>query len=160
MRGSYAKLFDERRFVFENVQESESIFMKNDVILNKISIIERCVKRVREEYDYNPENLKNFTKQDSIILNLQRACEASIDLAMHIIAEMKLGLPKSSQDAFTLLETADILPSSLVQKMKAMVGFRNIAVLDYQEMNLVILQKIVEDHLIDFMEYTKTILLN
>src|SRR4051794_20376663 len=87
-------------------------FMKNELILNKISIIERCVKRVREEYDHNPENLKNFTKQDSIILNLQRASEASIDLAMHIIAEMKLGLPQSSQDAFTLLETADILPSS------------------------------------------------
>ena len=35
--------------------------------------------------------------------------------------------------------------------MKVMVGFRNIAVHDYQEMNLVILQKIVEDHLKDFM---------
>jgi uncharacterized protein YutE (UPF0331/DUF86 family) len=133
--------------------------MKNDVILNKISIIERCVKRVRDEYDNNPENLKNYTKQDSIILNLQRACEASIDLAMHIVAERKLGLPQSSREAFTLLETADILPSSLSQKMKAMVGFRNIAVHDYQEINLVILQKIVENHLLDFMEFTKTILL-
>lgn len=133
--------------------------MKNDVILNKISIIERCVKRVRDEYDNNPENLKNYTKQDSIILNLQRTCEASIDLAMHIVAERKLGLPQSSREAFTLLETADILPSSLSQKMKAMVGFRNIAVHDYQEINLVILQKIVEKHLLDFMEFTKTILL-
>lgn len=133
--------------------------MKNDIILNKISIIERCVKRVRDEYDNNPENLKNFTKQDSIVLNLQRACEASIDLAMHIVAEKKLGLPQSSREAFTLLETADILPSSLGQKMKAMVGFRNIAVHDYQEINLVILQKIVENHLLDFMEFTKTILL-
>jgi hypothetical protein len=44
--------------------------MNNDVIINKISIIERCVKGVREEYDNNPENLKNYTKQDSIILNL------------------------------------------------------------------------------------------
>jgi hypothetical protein len=44
--------------------------MRNDVILNKISIIERCVKRVREEYNHNPENLKNYTKQDSITLNL------------------------------------------------------------------------------------------
>ncbi|KKI92786.1 hypothetical protein WQ54_07885 [Bacillus sp. SA1-12] len=133
--------------------------MKNDVILNKISIIERCVKRVHEEYDNNPENLKNFTKQDSIVLNLQRACEASIDLAMHIVAEKKLGLPQSSREAFTLLETADILSSSLATKMKNMVGFRNIAVHDYQEINIVILQKIVEVHLIDFMEYTKTILL-
>jgi uncharacterized protein YutE (UPF0331/DUF86 family) len=78
---------------------------------------------------------------------------------MHIVAEKKLGLPQSSREAFTLLETADLLPSTLAQKMKAMVGFRNIAVHDYQEINLVILQKIVEVHLLDFMEYTKTILL-
>lgn len=44
--------------------------MKNDVIQNKINVIERCVKRVREEYDNNPESLQNITKQDSIILNL------------------------------------------------------------------------------------------
>lgn len=133
--------------------------MKNEVILNKISVIERCVKRVREEYDDNPENLKNITKQDSIILNLQRACEASIDLAMHIIAEKKIGLPQNSLDAFTLLETAYILPSSIVQKMKFLVGFRNSAVYEFQETNLSTLQKLVEEHLIDFMEYTRTLLL-
>lgn len=132
--------------------------MKNDVILNKVSIIERCIIRVRDEYENNPENLKNYTKQDSIILNLQRACEASIDLAMHIVAEKKLGLPQSSREAFTLLESAGFIPSSLSQKMKAMVGFRNIAVHDYQEINLVILQKIVENHLLDFTDYTKSIL--
>ena len=134
--------------------------MKNDVILNKVSIIERCVKRVKEEYNDDPINLNNFTKQDSIILNLQWACEASIDLAMHLVAEKKLGLPQNSRDAFTFLVDADVIPSSLGQKMKAMVGFRNIAVHDYQEVNLIILQKILEDHLIDFMEYTKTILMH
>ena len=132
--------------------------MKNDVILNKISIIERCVHRIREEYADQPANLNNFTKQDSIILNLQRACEASIDLAMHIVAEKKLGLPQNSRDAFTFLEKEEVISSPLSQKMKAMVGFRNIAVHDYQEVNLVILQKILEDHLVDFMEYTKTVL--
>lgn len=134
-------------------------YMKNDVILNKISIIERCIKRIHEEYANNPEHLKNFTKQDSIILNLQRACEASIDLAMHIVAEKKLGLPQTSRDAFTLLETEGIIPSSLSKKMQAMVGFRNIAVHDYQEINLLILQKIIENHLVDFMQFTKTILI-
>lgn len=133
--------------------------MKNDVILNKISIIERCIKRIHEEYADNPKNLKNYTKQDSIVLNLQRACEACIDLAMHIVAEKKLGLPQSSRDAFTILEEEGIIPPSLSQKMKAMVGFRNIAVRDYQELNLAILQKILEKHLVDFMQFTKTILL-
>ncbi len=133
--------------------------MKNDVILNKIHIIERCIRRIHEEYGNNPDHLKNFTKQDSIVLNLQRACEASIDLAMHIIAEKKLGLPQNSRDAFTLLEQDNIIPSSLSNKMKAMVGFRNIAVHDYQEINLEILQKILENHLVDFHHFTKTILL-
>ncbi|WP_223701836.1 HepT-like ribonuclease domain-containing protein [Sutcliffiella deserti] len=48
---------------------------------------------------------------------------------------------------------------SLTQKMNAMVGFRNIAIHDYQEINLVILQKTVEDYIMGFNEYTKTILL-
>lgn len=134
--------------------------MKNDVILNKVSIIERCIKRIHEEYKNTPANLKNFTKQDSIVLNLQRACEASIDLAMHIVAERKLGLPQNSRDSFTLLESEGIIPSSLSKKMKAMVGFRNIAVHDYQEINLEILQKILDKHLVDFMQYTKTIILH
>ena len=43
--------------------------------------------------------------------------------------------------------------------MQAMVGFRNIAVHDYQEINLLILQKIIENHLVDFMQFTKTILI-
>ncbi|MBW7652325.1 DUF86 domain-containing protein [Anoxybacillus sp. ST4] len=129
----------------------------NDVILNKVSVIERCLKRIQEEYENNPKHLENYTKQDSIVLNLQRACEASIDLAMHIVAQKKLGLPQTSRDAFTLLEQHGIISPSLSQKMKAMVGFRNIAVHDYQELNLTILQKILDSHLTDFTEFTKAI---
>ncbi|MBB6175704.1 uncharacterized protein YutE (UPF0331/DUF86 family) [Anoxybacillus tengchongensis] len=132
--------------------------MTNDVILNKVSFIERCIRRIHEEYENNPKHLENYTKQDSIVLNLQRACEASIDLAMHIVAQKKLGLPQTSRDAFTLLEQHGIISSSLSQKMKAMVGFRNIAVHDYQELNLTILQKILDNHLTDFTEFTKAII--
>lgn len=48
-------------------------------------------QRAREVHDHNPANLSDVTKQDSIILNIQRACEACIDLAMHIVSERKLG---------------------------------------------------------------------
>ncbi|AWI12366.1 hypothetical protein B4064_1947 [Caldibacillus thermoamylovorans] len=132
--------------------------MESDVVLNKIHIIERCLNRIHEEYANNPENLVNFTKQDSIILNLQRACEASIDLAMHVVSEKKLGLPQTSRDAFLLLETEGIIPVSLSKRMQRMVGFKNIAVHDYQEINLSILQKIIENHLDDFLQFTKAII--
>lgn len=132
--------------------------MSNDVILNKISVIERCIKRINEEYDNNPRNLQNYTKQDSIILNIQRACEASIDIAMHIVAEKKLGIPQTSRDAFELLCQNHIITEPVMRKMKAMVGFRNIAVHDYQTINLQIVQMIVEKHLDDFREYVKQVL--
>ncbi|MEE3955961.1 type VII toxin-antitoxin system HepT family RNase toxin [Peribacillus frigoritolerans] len=132
--------------------------MKNDVILNKISVIERCMNRVREVYANDAGSLKDFTKQDSIILNIQRACEASIDLAMHIVAEQKFGLPQTSRDAFDMLHKALIIDENTAKRLKAMVGFRNIAVHDYQTVNIDILQQIVENHLGDFTDYTKQIL--
>lgn len=119
--------------------------MKNEVILNKISTIERCIKRIQDVYGNAPENLEDYTKQDSIILNIQRACEASIDLAMHIVAGKKLGLPQSSREAFDLLVDADLLSKELASKLKAMVGFRNIAVHDYQSVNLDIVRQIIEN---------------
>ena len=132
--------------------------MKNDVVLNKISVIERCKKRVLDVYDQKPENLKAYTKQDSIILNIQRACEACIDLAMHIVAQERLGLPQTSRDAFDILESSSIIDEEIAKRLKAMVGFRNIAVHDYQTINLTILEQIVEKHLEDFTDFTEQIL--
>lgn len=80
-------------------------------------------------------------------------------MAKHIIAAKKLGLPQNSLDAFSILEKEGILQPSLSLKMKAMVDFRNSAVHDYQISNLEILVKILDDHLVDFFEYTKTILM-
>lgn len=131
--------------------------MVNDVILNKIASIERCVKRINEVYDSNPLNLNDYTKQDSIILNIQRACECSIDLAMHIVSEKKLGIPQNSRDAFEVLEANNIIDKSLSNKLKPMVGFRNIAVHDYQDVNMKVVQTIIEKHLMDFEEYTSAI---
>ena len=74
--------------------------MVDDVIYNKIETIERCIERVKEVYGGNFENLKDYTKQDSIILNIQRACEASIDLAMHIVSEKKTWNTSKQQGRF------------------------------------------------------------
>jgi hypothetical protein len=57
--------------------------MVDDVILNKAASIEQCLQRIEEEYADNEQNLVgNQTKQDAIVLNLQRACETTIDLTM------------------------------------------------------------------------------
>lgn len=130
----------------------------NDIILNKITTIERCVKRVEEVYENNPENLSNITRQDSIILNIQRACEASIDLAMHLVSKHKLGLPKTSRDAFEILRSKGMIKERLAITLMNMVGFRNIAVHDYRSLDIDILKSIIEKHVGDFLIFTKVIL--
>lgn len=133
-------------------------FMGNDIILNKIEIIERCLERIKEVYDDNPNNLKNFTLQDSMVLNLQRGIEAAIDIAMNIVSENKLGIPQSSRDAFELLQENGLISEELMHNMNNMIGFRNIAVHNYQKLDIEILQNIIEIHLSDFNEFIEVII--
>lgn len=130
----------------------------NDIILNKVETMERCVNRIEEVYENKPENLADFTKQDSIILNIQRACEASIDLAMHLVSERKLGIPKTSREPFKMLRDEGILEESLATTLMNMVGFRNIAVHAYQDLDINIVQSILEHHVGDFLIFTKVLL--
>ena len=75
--------------------------MENElVIFNKYTIIENCIKRINSVYDGKLETLKDFNKQDVIVLNLQRACQAVIDIAMHIISVRNLGAPQSGKGAW------------------------------------------------------------
>lgn len=125
----------------------------DDININKAAIIRRCLSRVQEEYRDDPRRLDDFTIQDSIILNLLRACEASIDLAMHRIAAERLGIPQTSRDAFDILANHGHITSPTAISMKNMVGFRNIAVHDYQRIQLDIIQAILTSHLGDFSNY-------
>jgi uncharacterized protein YutE (UPF0331/DUF86 family) len=132
--------------------------MGDDIVYNKCSIIERCIQRIHEEYGNNPQSLESYTKQDSIILNIQRGCEAAIDLAMHIIAENKWGIPQSSREAFDILREENCLDESLTKSLKSMVGFRNIAVHNYQSLNLKIVRHIIEKNLDDLKEFSKIVI--
>jgi uncharacterized protein YutE (UPF0331/DUF86 family) len=128
----------------------------DDIVLNKVASIERCLSRITEEYENNPANLEqDLTRQDSIILNIQRACEASIDLAMHLVRKFALGIPQDSRQAFDLLVQAGKLDPSLADALKRMVGFRNIAVHDYQKLNLEIVRAIVERNLGDLRGFAR-----
>lgn len=124
--------------------------MVDDVVLNKAAIIERCILRVEDEYGGDSAALRgDLTRQDSIVLNLQRAAEASIDLALHLVRVRRLGLPQRSRDAFDLLVEGEVIPADLGDRLIGMVGFRNIAVHDYQKLNLDIVESIVVDRLDD-----------
>lgn len=131
----------------------------NDIALNKKESIERCIKQVRTYYSM-PSGLsfeEDYMKQDSIAINLQRACEQCIDLANHTIKARKLGLPKDSKESFSLLAMAGLIPGDLARKLEGMVGFRNILVHQYQRMEIDLMVKVIEHHLDDLVDFTNLI---
>ena len=125
----------------------------DDILLAKATIIERYLHRIDTEYQDDPERLENFTHQDAIVLNLQRSCQAAIDMAMHIVARDHLGVPAASAEAFDLLANAECIDAGLAKRMRGMVGFRNIAVHEYQKLDLAILQAVIEHGGDDFIAF-------
>lgn len=128
----------------------------DSVSLNKAAIIERALRRMQEEYQANPA-LDNYTHIDALTLNVERACQAAIDLAMHLVASRHLGMPQSSADAFTLLHKAGLIGEDLCRAMIAMTGFRNIAIHEYQQMDLSILHQIAQSRWTSLVDYCKAL---
>jgi uncharacterized protein YutE (UPF0331/DUF86 family) len=133
--------------------------MADDVLINKAASIERCVFRAREEYARDPATFaSDFTRQDAAILNIQRACEAALDMGQHLIRREKLGVPQSARDVFALLAQGGWIDALLADKLKRMVGFRNIAVHNYQALQLPITVSIITAHLDEFLQYSHAVL--
>ncbi|MTW01170.1 DUF86 domain-containing protein [Duganella ginsengisoli] len=133
--------------------------MSDDIIIDKVATIERRVARAREEYAKDPATFAiDQTRQDAAILNIQRACDAALDVGQHLVRRDKLGVPQSSRDVFTLLAAGGWIATPLAEVLKRMVGYRNIAVHDYQALQLPITMAIIETHLDDFLMFCRAIL--
>ena len=133
--------------------------MPDDVLINKAATVERCVARAREEYDRDPTTFAtDFTRQDAAVLNVQRACEAVLDMGQHLVRRQGLGVPQSARDVFELLAQGGWIAPELAVALKRMVAFRNIAVHDYQALLLPILVNVITGHLDEFLDFTQVIL--
>lgn len=131
----------------------------NDIVMNKIQSIQRCIERAREEYQTDPAGFDtDFTRQDAAILNVIRACEQAIDLANHVVRSRKMGIPTSSAECFELLERKHAINRRLSEELKKMVHFRNVVIHDYQRVNLRIVKAVILEGLDDLVLFGDRIL--
>ncbi len=119
-----------------------------DTLIQKIQSSQRCIRRAREIYTKHQDDFANdFDAQDAAVLNLIRLCELCIDIGNFIIRRDKLGIPATSAAAFDLLHQAGRIDAETAKPMKAMVGFRNVAVHQYRDLDYDILIAIIENDL-------------
>jgi uncharacterized protein YutE (UPF0331/DUF86 family) len=127
----------------------------NDIILSKKVSIERCLKQIDRYYrlETGLPFIKDQLRLDAVAMNLQRAAELTIDIANHLVKIRKLGLPRDSRESFTLLAQAGMIDEVMLRKLQGMVGFRNILVHEYQELDMAILIDVIQYRAQDLLEF-------
>ena len=126
----------------------------NDIVINKIQGIQRCVRRAREEYQADPDSFAtNCTRQDAALLNVLRACETAIDMANHVIRAHRLGIPVSSADSFRLLRSERTIDTRLTERMEKMVGFRNTIIHQYTQVDIRIVEAVIVSELDELLAF-------
>lgn len=124
----------------------------------KIASLVRCVERAREEKTEAGDDFRtDFTRQDAAILNVLRACEAAVDLANMLIRKRRLGLPSDMRSSFALLEQGSLITPELSERLQSMIGFRNIAVHEYRELDFAIVESVIAGDLDDLLAFAEEI---
>lgn len=131
----------------------------NEVLAQKVTSLQRCIARAREARDEaGAEFRTSYNLQDAAVLNIIRACDTAIDLANMLIRRRRLGIPGESRESFAILSREKVIPAPLGDRLQRMVGFRNIAVHQYRDLDLDIVEAVIASHLDDLLEFARAML--
>lgn len=126
------------------------------VLLHKAKVIERCVGRAKQVHQEAQGHFStNYDKQDAAVLNLQRACEAALDMAQRVISLQNWGIAETSKDLFAVLQRKNVIEKAMATTLINMVGFRNLAVHDYEELNYDIVESIITKDCNDLLSFSE-----
>lgn len=134
--------------------------MDRSIVDQKIESLRRCLERVSTKLPPTVQALQNDPDaQDIVSLNLTRAVQLCIDLAAHWLSDQgQYPAPKTMGQTFDVLAEAGLIEPELAHRMKKAVGFRNVMVHSYDEIDWAIVHAIGHNHLDDFKAYARAIL--
>jgi uncharacterized protein YutE (UPF0331/DUF86 family) len=71
-----------------------------------------------------------------------------------IVRLLDLGVPSSTRDGFDRLVKAGVIHQSLADRLMRMTAFRNLAVHQYQKLDLAIVRAVIEKSVDDLLEFS------
>ncbi len=132
--------------------------MDREMIAEKLESLRRCVQRVADKCPPDAEILSHdFDLQDIIALNLSRAVQLCVDISAHLISDLDGPPPDTMGETFHALSREGIIPGALADRLRKAVGFRNIAVHNYEAINWTIVHSIARHRLGDFSEFATAV---
>ena len=130
-----------------------------ELIEEKLESLQRTIERAATNCPNDASQLaKDYDAQDIVSVNLTRAVQLSVDIATHILSETNRPSPGTMGQSFDMLQDAGIISEEVCERMKKAVGFRNLAVHNYDTINWNIVHSIVTHHLDDFRRFAEAII--
>lgn len=132
--------------------------MDNELIEQKLESLRRCLQRIQEKCPSSAEVLaRDIDLQDIVSINLTRAIQLCVDIGAHLIANKDTPPPNTMGQIFDMLAELGVINTELATRMKKAVGFRNIAVHNYEAINWQIVHAIATSHLNDFKGFAQAV---
>lgn len=132
--------------------------MDQVILDHKLESLRRCIKRVEEKTPPHVSQLiEDQDIQDILVLNLTRAVQLCADIGSHVISESEEPAPTTMGDVFSTLENLGAITSITCKSMRKAVGFRNIAVHNYDVINWEIVYAICNNLIVDFRRFASEI---
>ena len=132
--------------------------MDRVILTEKLESLRRCIQRID---DKKPDNInvliQSLDLQDILVINLTRAVQLCVDIGSHIISTANKPSPQTMSEVFTTLNELDIITSDTCEQLKKSIGFRNIAVHNYEAINWEIVYAICQNSLRDFRRFAQEI---
>ncbi|HRN80903.1 MAG TPA: DUF86 domain-containing protein [Nitrosomonas europaea] len=128
------------------------------ILAGKLESLRRCIKRIEDRKPANVDYLiQDADRQDILVLNLARAVQLSVDIGSHLISNTDQATPQTMGEVFTTLNEIGAVSAETCEQLKKAVGFRNIAVHNYEAINWEIVYTICERSPADFRRFTQEI---
>jgi uncharacterized protein YutE (UPF0331/DUF86 family) len=128
------------------------------ILAQTIESLRRCIKRVAEKTPTDVDQLiEDPDIQDILVLNISRAVQLCVDIGSHIISETEEPAPATMGDVFTTLTKLGAITPATGEVMRKAVGFRNVAVHNYDTINWEIVFAICQKSLPDFRRFVEEV---
>lgn len=131
-----------------------------------ISLINKKLKELEQNliflknasFEINRENLKeDIIRYWGIERGIHICIESVIDIANILISSSEVEKPSTYRDTILVLSELDIIPKSFSRDLAKMIGFRNILVHDYINIDEEIIYDVLTNKLNDFIKFTSYI---
>lgn len=128
------------------------------IVEKKLDHLKHEVHKI-ENMDFTMEQvLEDEDIQDLIDRRMEKAIESCIDIATHLAAGLELPRQEHASDIFLLLGKNNIFSKKLAEKFTGVIGFRNILVHEYADIDYRLAYSNLDEKLKDLKEFAREVL--